>query len=93
MPGRIEYWDEKPNPVMGHSCGRNTRAFCTYTVYDNREDMPVIVDGEARECARVMGIAFGSFYSAVSNARSGKVKKWTIIEHYYDGKKRYTGFG
>ena len=93
MPGRVEHWDDRPAPTMCHTHGKDTRSFIVYTVYDNRTDLPVIVDGEARECAKAMGISFSSFYSAVSNARSGKVKRWTIIERYLDGKKRFTGFG
>ena len=27
-----------------------------YTVYDNRTDMPIIIDGTAKECAKAMGI-------------------------------------
>lgn len=52
-----------------------------YTVYNNKTDMPVIVDGTAKECARAMGFkTVGNFYSAVGHARKGVTKKWTILE-------------
>ena len=92
MPGRIEHWDNRPNPTLGHTHGEDTRSFAVYTVYNNKTDFPVIVDGEAREAAKAMGISFNSFYSTVSKARSGKVGKWTIIERYLDGKERFRGF-
>ena len=71
---------------VGHKKGKGTRSFCNYTVYDNKTDLPVIVAGTARECARAMGIQLHSFYAAVVNARKGTVKKWTIYREFYDGK-------
>lgn len=51
-----------------------------YTVYDNKTDMPVIVDGTARECAEAMKLkSLNSFYAAYNNHKKGKAKKWTII--------------
>ena len=69
---------------IGHRKGENTRSFCVYTVYDNRTDFPVIVDGEARDCAKAMGLCLAGFYCAVTRARKGQVKKWTIIQTYID---------
>ncbi|MBO7240216.1 MAG: hypothetical protein J6V23_07020 [Bacteroidaceae bacterium] len=40
--------------------------------------MPVIIDGTAEECAEAMGITLKSFYSAVTHAKTGKIKKWYI---------------
>lgn len=54
------------------------RGFHRYTVYDNRTDDLVILDGTAEECARLMKITVPSFYSAVTRARNGKVKRWHI---------------
>ena len=54
------------------------RGFLRYTVYDNRTDELVILDGTAEQCARAMGLTAGSFYSAVTRARNGKVKRWHI---------------
>ena len=49
-----------------------------YTIYNNKTDMPVIIDGTAEECAKSMKITLASFYSAVTHARTGKIKKWYI---------------
>ncbi len=49
-----------------------------YTIYNNKTDMPVIIDGTARECAKAMGMTLSSFRSAVTHAKTGKVKKWHI---------------
>lgn len=51
-----------------------------YTVYDNKTDFPVVVDGTSEECARAMGIAFRTFQSYVSLAKKGKQpKRWEIL--------------
>jgi hypothetical protein len=49
-----------------------------YTVYDNKTDMPVIIDGTAKECAKAMGMAFSSFYPTVRRVKIGETKKWYI---------------
>lgn len=49
-----------------------------YTVYDNKTDMPVIIDGTAKKCAKAMGMALSSFYSAVTHSKTGKIKRWYI---------------
>jgi hypothetical protein len=49
-----------------------------YTVYNNKTDMPVVIDGTAEECAKAMKMTPESFYSAVTHARTGKIKKWYI---------------
>lgn len=51
-----------------------------YTVYDNRTDLPIIVDGNARETAEAMGIKYPSvFYKTTFDVRHGKNKRWTIL--------------
>ena len=50
-----------------------------YTVYNNKTDFPVIVDGTAAECAKAMGIKNGSFHSTATRARKGEIKKWTVL--------------
>lgn len=50
-----------------------------YTVYNNKTDFPVIVDGTSAECAKAMGIKFNSFHSTVTRARKGEIKKWTVL--------------
>ena len=59
-----------------------------YTVYNNKTDMPVIIDGTAEECAKAMGIKLCSFYPAVRHAKTGKTKKWYIESCGVAGLKR-----
>lgn len=51
-----------------------------YTVYDNKTDFPVIVEGTSAECAKAMGIKINSFHSTVTRARNGENKRWTILK-------------
>lgn len=49
-----------------------------YTVYNNKTDTPVIIDGTAEECAKAMGMTLATFYPTVTRVKSGKIKKWHI---------------
>lgn len=49
-----------------------------YTVYNNKTDMPVIIDGTAEQTAKAMKMSIQSFYSAVTHAKTGKIRKWHI---------------
>ena len=49
----------------------------TYVVYDNKTDLPVIVDGVAEECAAVMGVSVGTFYACAS--KGYKHNRWTVV--------------
>lgn len=49
-----------------------------YTVYDNRTDQLVILDGNAQQCADAMGITRQSFYSTFVLVKKGMLKKWHI---------------
>lgn len=64
----------------GHNKGRRKvgRYYLLYTVYRNDTDELVILDGNAVECARAMGVSEKSFYSMVTRARSGRIKRWHI---------------
>lgn len=56
-----------------------------YTVYDNKTDFPVIVEGTAREAAKVMGcLSLDIFYQTVTKCRKGVNKRWTILVHDLD---------
>lgn len=49
-----------------------------YIIYNNKNkdnDLPLIVDGTANECAAMMGISMATFYCYVTRP----VRKWTII--------------
>mgnify|MGYP003445384615 CR=1 FL=1 len=72
--------------LKDHKRGEDVRAFCVYTVYDNRTDLPVIIDGDAKAAAAAMGLKLGCFYAAVVNARTGRVKRWHIEKRFLDGK-------
>ena len=80
----VHNFDRPQAKNLGHRKGENTRSFCVYTVYDNRTDFPVIVDGEARDCAKAMGLCLAGFYCAVTRASKGQIKKWTILKRYID---------
>ena len=74
----------QPNPNKSHRKGKDTSSFVLYTVYDNRTDAPVIVDGEAKDAAKAMGVEFSSFYSIVSKVKAGKYKRWTVLTRFID---------
>lgn len=59
------------NSVFGHKKGEGTKSFCVYTVYDSRTDFPVIVDGDARECVKAMGIKLSTFFRYMSKKKYG----------------------
>ena len=56
---------------------RGTRKLKRYTVYNNKTDFPVIVNGTHRECAEAMGISLDTFYKYTSTR---KTTKWTVME-------------
>ena len=74
--------------IWGHRKGRGRREFINYTIYNNKTDMPVIIDGTARQCAKAMGLSLDSFYCTVCRARKGLIKKWHIQSYYLDGKNK-----
>ena len=81
---------ERIAPNIMHTKGKNTRSFIVYSIWDNRSDRTVIIDGEARECAKAMNLSMSSFYCCVTKVRNGIVKKWTIKSRYLDGGRRRT---
>ena len=57
------------------------KKYTTFTVYDRRTDMPVIIGGTTRECAAAMGITLSSFYTIYTKLKNGNEKatrKWEI---------------
>ena len=81
---------ERIAPNVSHTKGKNTRSFIVYSVWDNRTDELVILDGEADDCAKAMNLSASSFYSTVTKVKKGIVKRWTIKSRYLDGGKRIT---
>lgn len=68
----------------GHRIVKGSRYFCRYTVYDNRTDFPVVVDGTADECARALKRSRNSFYCLVNRVHKGKNKRYTILSRMVD---------
>lgn len=67
----------------GHIAGEKG-LFCRYSVYLNKTDMPVIIDGTAVECARVLNMTQNSFYCMVNRTRIGKNKRYTVLTRLLD---------
>jgi hypothetical protein len=49
-----------------------------YTIYNNKTDMPVIIDGTAEESAKAMKMTLATFYPTVTRAKTGENKKWYV---------------
>lgn len=68
----------------GHRKVPGKTGWFRYTVYDNRTDELVILDGTAQECAKDMGLTMSSFYTAASRSGTDRWKKWTILKIFTD---------
>ena len=68
----------------GHRIMPGSRHFCRYSVYDNRTDFPLIIDGTADECAAALNRSRGSFYCLVDRVRQGKNKRYSILQRMVD---------
>jgi hypothetical protein len=55
-----------------------------FTVYDNKTDFPVIVDGTAEEAAKAMGVKVGTFRAASCGAR-GRGNRWVVLKREIHG--------
>lgn len=49
----------------------------SYTVYDNKTDELVILDGTSTECAKAMGVTINTFYSYLCKSKKGIIR-WYI---------------
>lgn len=49
-----------------------------YSVWDNKNDNLLIIDGRPQQCADLMNVALGSFYSIFTRSKKGEVKRWHI---------------
>ena len=61
-----------------------------YSVYRRKDDFPVAINATTVQCAKAMGITYGSFHSIASRQRNGKIGtsrewKWEIIREEEDG--------
>lgn len=68
----------------GHRIVPGSRYFCRYSVYDNRTDLPIIIDGTADECAKALKRSRNSFYCMVDRVRKGKNKRYTVLQRMVD---------
>ncbi len=50
-----------------------------YTVYDNKTDMPVVVDGTRKECEEAMGVTSESFHHYLWQNNTNQKCRWTIM--------------
>lgn len=52
-----------------------------YSVYNGKDEMPIVIYGTAQECAKAMGITPGSFYKYVYRITNGLWKpiKWLVF--------------
>ena len=51
-----------------------------YSVYDKKTDLPIIIDGTAKQCAEVMDVEYTSFYKIYNRAKNGLGEKWEIFQ-------------
>ena len=53
-----------------------------YSVYNKKDDRPLIIYATARECAEAIGIKLNSFYRYICRMRAGKIelRKWLVYE-------------
>ena len=71
--------------TKNHSKKNKFNCYCLYTVYDEKHDgLPIIIDGTAEECARLMGLTKRSFFIYVWRMKKGLLKKWFIESSYVD---------
>ena len=61
-----------------HGTGGLTMLEVRYSVWDNRTDQLLILDGTSKECADAMGIKLNSFRSAASKSNHGRERIWHI---------------
>ena len=55
-----------------------------YSVYSVKDDMPIIINGTIKECARALGITYATFRSYACRQAAGKKKggqrKYEIVK-------------
>ena len=58
------------------------RCFNRYSVYHSKTELPLVIYGTSKECAKAMGIRVNSFYRYICRMRGGKIKlrKWLVYE-------------
>ena len=53
-----------------------------YSVYHKDTDLPLVIYGTSKQCAKAMGVTLNSFYRYICRMRQGKIKlrKWSVYE-------------
>ena len=53
-----------------------------YSVYYKKTDLPLVIYGTSKECAKAMGVTLNSFYRYICRMRQGKIKlrKWSVYQ-------------
>lgn len=53
-----------------------------YSVYHKKTDLPLIIYGTSKECAKAMGIKVNSFYRYIVRMRQGRIRlrKWAVYQ-------------
>ena len=67
----------------GHTAGEKG-AYIRYSVYDNRTDMPIIIDGTAAECAKALNRSKNCFYCMVNRVSKGTNKRYSVMKRMLD---------
>jgi hypothetical protein len=67
---------------------RGRKRYVAYSVWDNRTDDIIIIDGTAEESAKAMGLTIESFYSAVTRAKNGSIKRYAIETRLFEEGER-----
>ena len=68
----------------GHRKGACGRQFCMYSVYDNKTDLPIVIDATAEECARILKRSVNSLYCLVCRVLKGEIKRYTVLRRFAD---------
>ena len=58
-----------------------------YSIWNNKNDELVILDGTSKECAEAMGMGESCFRSTLSKVSNGRIKKWTVKQRWKRGKR------
>lgn len=53
-----------------------------YSVYHKKTDLPLVIYGTSKQCAKAMGVTLNSFYRYICRMRQGKIKlrKWSVYQ-------------
>ena len=58
-----------------------------YSIWNNKTDELIILDGTSKECAKAMGMSDTCFRSTLSKVSNGRIKKWTVKQRWKRGKR------